>query len=195
MIAFDAVIVAGGRGSRLGGVAKPGLSLGGRRLLDIALAAASDARRVVVVGDLAVPEGVLLTREDPPWGGPVAGVEAGLAALADHAPWTLLLAADLPDAEAAVAELLAAASSPAAQAADGVCLLDATGRLQWLLGVYRTDAVAGRMAARAAEGFTAMYRLLEPLDLVGVVPRAASVADVDTPEDAARWGVEEETCT
>lgn len=192
MIAFDAIIVAGGRGSRLGGVRKPELRVGGRRLLDVALAAASGARARVVVGDVAVPGGVLLTGEDPPYGGPVAGVEAGFAALGSHAPHTLLLAADLPDAEAAVAELLAAASSPEAQAADGVCLRDAGGRLQWLLGVYRTDALAARLVARASEGFTAMYRLLEPLALVGVAPSAASVADVDTPEDAARWGAKED---
>jgi len=193
VIVYDAIIVAGGRGSRLGGVRKPELRVRGRRLLDLALAAVSGARARVVVGDVEVPGGVLLTREDPPYGGPVAGVEAGFAALESHAPRTLLLAADLPDVEAAVAELLAAAFSPEADAADGVCLCDADGRLQWLLGVYRTDALAARLAARASEGFTAMYRLLEPLTLVGVAPSAASVADVDTPQDAARWGAKEDT--
>ena len=59
--------------------------------------------------------------------------------------------------------------------------------------MYRTDALAARLAARASEGFTAMYRLLEPLTLVGVAPSAASVADVDTPQDAARWGAKEDT--
>ena len=33
---YDAVILAGGRGSRLGGVRKPELEVSGRRLLDAA---------------------------------------------------------------------------------------------------------------------------------------------------------------
>ena len=181
---FDAIVLAGGRGSRLGGVSKPDATLAGRRLLDIALAAVAGARRVVVVGDVAVPATVLLTREDPPYGGPVAGVDAGFAALGDHAPWTLLLASDLPDAEAAVTALLAA--DPAADD-DGACLLDADGRLQWLLGTYRTEALARRLAERGDPPLTAMYRLLQPLHLLGVDPGRASVADIDTPDDLARW--------
>ena len=180
----DAVILAGGRGSRLGGVNKPELELGGRRLLDAALAAAAAARRVVVVGDVTVPDGVLRTREDPPYGGPVAALEAGcrlLDAAPGRAPWTLVLASDLPDAEAAVTVLLAEDPGDA----DGLCLLDADLRLQWLLGVYRSAALAARLAGRG--GITAMYRLLEPLALRGVDPRGASTDDLDTPEALAAW--------
>lgn len=179
---FDAIILAGGRGSRLGGVRKPDLQVGGRRLLDMALAAVRGARRVVVVGDVSVPEGVLLTREDPPYGGPVAAVEAGFAMLTEPAPWTMLLASDLPDVEAAAATLLAHRARPDD---DGVCLLDADGRLQWLLGRYRSHVLARRLAER--NGVTAMYRLLEPMRLTGVDPAGADVSDLDTPQDAARW--------
>nr|WP_300149764.1 NTP transferase domain-containing protein [Propionicimonas sp.] len=182
----DAVVLAGGRGSRLGGVSKPDLEVDGRRLLDTALAAAAGAVRTVVVGDVEVPEGVLRTREDPPFGGPVAGLEAGCALLDDVAgpersPWTLVLASDLPDAEAAVAVLLA--TDPGAH--DGACLLGADGRLQWLLGCYRTRVLSARLAERGA--ITAMYRLLEPLDLLGVAPGLASTTDLDTPGDVAAW--------
>ena len=71
---FDAIVLAGGRGSRLGGIRKPELAVAGRRLVDVALAAVAAARRVVVVGDVEVPDGVALTREDPPYGGPVEAV-------------------------------------------------------------------------------------------------------------------------
>ena len=182
---YDAIVLAGGRGSRLGGVNKPNVTVGGRRLLDQALAAVADAESVVVVGDVDVPDGVLLTREEPPFGGPVAGVEAGFAVLADHAPWTVLLASDLPDVEAAVAVLLA--HEPPADY-DGACLAEEDGRLQWLLGCYRTAVLGRRLAER--DGITAMYRLLAPLRLLAVDPGAASVADLDTPEDAVRWGRE-----
>ena len=81
--AFDAVVLAGGTARRLGGVSKPDVELAGRRLLDHALAATAGARRVVVVApaSVAVPDGVTRTLEDPPHGGPVAGLAAGLAAL------------------------------------------------------------------------------------------------------------------
>ena len=181
---YDAVILAGGRGARLGVPSKPDLRLGGRRLLDIALAAASGADRIVVVGDVDVPSGVLRTREEPAFGGPVAGLEAGLAILEHPADWTLLLACDLPDAGHAVARLLAAA--PGTEH-DGACLLDADGRFQWLLGCYRTSALLARLADRGEPPLTALYRLLGPLHLLGVDPGTASVDDLDTPADAARW--------
>ena len=85
---FDAIILAGGRSSRLGGVPKSGLIYDGATLLERSLRAAGAAGRTVVVGpdpgDL--PGGVLTCREDPPFAGPAAAIAAGLAALAaDHA--------------------------------------------------------------------------------------------------------------
>lgn len=181
---FDAIVLAGGRGSRLGAPSKPELRVGGRRLLDIALAAVVSARRVVVVGEVQVPDGVLRTREEPAFGGPVAGVEAGFAALAEHSPWTLLLACDLPGAETGVRELLQAEPGPDH---DGVCLLDGDGRRQWLLGCYRTHALADRLSDRGDPPLTAMYRLLGPLHLLGITAPEGCAEDVDTPADAARW--------
>jgi len=182
---FDAIVLAGGRGSRLGGPSKPEFVLGGRRLVDVALSAVSSARRIVLVGPGPAPEGVLLTREDPPFGGPVEAVAAGFAALPDHAAWTVLLASDLPGAEAGVALLLTA--DPELAGDDGVCLVDIDGRLQWLLGCYRTEALAHRLGNRGDPPLTAMYRLLEPLRLLGLETDATITDDLDTPADAARW--------
>lgn len=180
----DAVVLAGGRGSRLGAPSKPDFVVGGRRLLDVALSAVASARRTVVVGPGPAPEGVLLTREDPPYGGPVEAVAAGVATLVDHAPWTLLLACDLPGAEAGVERLLASDPGPEV---DGVCLLDGGGRRQWLLGCYRTEALLGRLADRGDPPLTAMYKLLEPLRLMGLDAGRDMTHDVDTPGDAEDW--------
>ncbi len=180
----DAIVLAGGRGSRLGAPSKPEFVLGGRRLVDVALSAVSSARRIVLVGPGPAPEGVLVTREDPPFGGPVEAVAAGFAALDDHAAWTVLLACDLPSAEAGVARLLSAEPAPED---DGVCLMDQDGRLQWLLGCYRTDALARRLGDRGEPPLTAMYRLLEPLRLLGLPADPTITDDIDTPADAARW--------
>jgi len=64
---FCAIIVAGGKSSRLGNTPKAGLSNGTHTLLDRALLAVSQADACVVVGPetLPVPNDVLLTREDP----------------------------------------------------------------------------------------------------------------------------------
>lgn len=150
--AFDAVILAGGAARRLGGRDKPGLLVGGATLLDHAVAACAGARRIVVVGPerpTAAP--VTWVREDPPGGGPVAALAAGLAAVS--APVTLLLAADLPFVTREVtARLVAALSDPAdvsseGLAPDAVLLTDSTGRDQPLLAVYRTGALRKAVAA------------------------------------------------
>ena len=183
---FDAVILAGGRGSRLGGVSKADLEVAGVRLLDRVLVAASGARTRVVVGPVAVPAGVLVTSEDPPGTGPAAGLVAGLAALADPAPWTLVLACDLPGAEAAVPALLAAAAAGAA-APDGLCLAGPDGHPQWLLGLYRSDALRAAASDYGDPSNRSVRGLLRALDL-GTVPDASGLGeDLDTWDDHARW--------
>lgn len=117
-VAAAAVILAGGRGSRLGGVRKADLVVGGRRLLDVVLDACAGCAPVVVVGeaDLVVPPGVLRTREDPPFSGPASGLAAGLAAARTAAEgsgtmpgWVLCLGCDQPGAPGVVPALIEAA--------------------------------------------------------------------------------------
>ncbi|MDO5745813.1 MAG: NTP transferase domain-containing protein, partial [Micrococcaceae bacterium] len=80
---FDAIIVAGGRGSRLGGVSKPLLEHRGETLLEHSLHAVRDAQAIAVVGGHALADvvtkymetapdsqRVLITREYPSYAGP-----------------------------------------------------------------------------------------------------------------------------
>lgn len=177
---WNAVVLAGGRATRLGGVVKPLVEVRGRTMLEAALAAATDARQVVVVGDVPVPEGVLRTREDPPHGGPAAGLAAGLAALDDPTPWTLVLASDLPGAERAVPVLLEVASTD--PPVDGVCFHDETSHPQWMLAVYRTAALA-RVVEAVDTTDLSMRRLLAPLTLRSVPGDPEVIGDCDTWED------------
>ncbi|WP_330439343.1 NTP transferase domain-containing protein [Micromonospora sp. NBC_00821] len=105
---YAAVVLAGGAARRMGGLDKPALPVGGRPMRDRVLAAVSDATPRVLVGAAdAVPAGVLVVREDPPGGGPVAAAAAGLALLDPDVTVVALLAADLPLlTRAAIAELL-----------------------------------------------------------------------------------------
>ena len=183
-IAFDVVVLAGGRGSRLGGVSKADLVVGGVRLLDRVLASADGARTMVVVGAVEVPPGVLLTREDPPGTGPAAGLVAGLAAVADPAPWTLVLACDLPDAADAVAQVLAAAAGADA-AVQGVCAAGRGGDPEWLLAAYRSDALRRAASDYGDPRDRSVRGLVRRLNLAVVTGGATE--DLDTWADYARW--------
>lgn len=108
---YSAVVLAGGRAQRLGGVRKSSLVLDGVSLLDRSLRAVSGASHIVVVGDV-VPTNmevqVRFTREEPAYGGPVAGLFAGLAALPILEEAAVVVAVDMPQVTAdTVARLLA----------------------------------------------------------------------------------------
>ncbi|MGC4980120.1 NTP transferase domain-containing protein [Streptomyces sp. DT193] len=92
---YDAVVLAGGAARRLGGEDKPGVRVGGRTLLDRVLAACADATRTVVVArPRPTARAVEWAREDPPGGGPLAALDAGLRHTGE--PYVLVLSADLP---------------------------------------------------------------------------------------------------
>jgi molybdenum cofactor guanylyltransferase len=105
-------------------------------------ALAAGASQVILVGperpelaDLHPPGGLFVTREDPPGGGPVPALRAGLALASSD--WVLVLAADLPFLAASHLRALLAASGDRA----GAVLADDTGRAQWLAGCWRTAAL------------------------------------------------------
>lgn len=191
---LDAVILAGGRASRLGGCDKPGLVIGAASLLEHAISAAghANARQTIVVGrDRDIP-GPVFVREDPPFGGPVAALATALPLIKSE--WTLLLAADLPRASEAVALLLEPASP--AITVDGLVLVDASGHPQWLAGLYRTAslrrAVDELSATRGSTRDASLRRLLSPLALT-LVPDPTSVAlDVDSWQDVDKARAREE---
>lgn len=127
---WNAIVVAGGRATRLGGIDKTALVYRGRSLLAGVLGAVANAERTCVVGsDAPLSADVLRAVEEPRWGGPAAAIVAGLRALAEAgvasadaggvgsggagaggtgADWVVVLAADLVRADRAVAALLTA---------------------------------------------------------------------------------------
>ena len=186
---FDAIVLAGGRASRLDGASKAELIVGGRSLLSRALDAAAESRDIVVVGTPpAVPPGVLVTRESPAFGGPAAGIAAGLEALSANPPadYMLVLACDVPHSAPAVRTLLARLTD----GAHGVIAVDSEGRRQPLLGVYQAEALAGAVRERGSDIQNLSVRaLLSALDLVDVPVPSGSTDDIDTWTDAAGFGI------
>ena len=190
---FDAVVLTGGRGSRLGGTSKAALRQGSERILDRVLTGLAGARQIVVVGpDEGLPTSVLVTREEPAGSGPCAGLVAGVHALAAANPkpaeWTMVLAVDLVAAGQAIDVLLRVAPGLPA-AADGVCLRHADGFRQHLLGIHRTGPLR-RAIADYGDPTNRSVRSL--LDLLTIAERQVCdevVADLDTPEDLVQWQI------
>ncbi|MFI5841107.1 molybdenum cofactor guanylyltransferase [Catenuloplanes sp. NPDC051500] len=191
------VVLAGGRGSRLGGVVKPGLAVGGRTMLSRVLDATAGWSPRVVVGPDAVPlpEGVFRTVESPPGGGPVAGAAAGLSTLVEAAPeagLVVLLAGDLPLLGAdAVAALITAVRGTSD--VDGACFVDPDGRRQLLCGVWRVAALAGSLAGIEADrgdvagaSMRALFAGLRVLEMSWDGAGAPPWFDCDTEEDLRR---------
>ena len=190
-----AIVVGGGGGERLGGVSKPDLTLGGVRLIDRvcgALLEACGAGCVAVVPpSVRVPDGVARTLEDPPGGGPLAGIDAGLRALrVGDDVLVVVVSVDAPGVGAFLPALL----EPALR--EGV-----EGRIvrggdpepfdQYLMGVYRAAslrrAIDEAVAAYGSVRGVGVRRALSSLALERVDMRAAACRDVDTAEDVAWW--------
>jgi molybdopterin-guanine dinucleotide biosynthesis protein A len=176
---WQAVLLAGGRGSRLGGRHKPAIAVGGRTLLNHALAAVAGADRVVVVGPVEPTDRpVRWTREQPPGGGPVAALAAGLAEI--DAAEIAVLATDLAGVTVDTIDRLRVARTER----DGAVLRDATGRKQWLIGVWRTERL--RAALPAAPAGMSLFSVLSTLDVADVPELPGESVDIDTPADLAR---------
>lgn len=191
-----AIVLAGGRGERLGGADKAGLDIDGHTLLDRALVAVGSVPAVVVASARRLPPGVLGTSEEPPGGGPAAGVVAGVAALerrlgtdgpngeiADRA-LILILAVDHPGVTPETFSRLVAALRPAGA---GGAVLVQDGRRQYGVGVYSAGALRSAVAQRPSWHGVALRSLLGGLIDVEVPAVGAEADDIDTPDDLRRW--------
>ncbi|WP_304046267.1 molybdenum cofactor guanylyltransferase [Jatrophihabitans endophyticus] len=184
---YDAIVPAGGRARRLGGVDKLGMHVAGTPLLDHVLAAVAGARTVVCAGPArATARPVVWCREDPPGAGPVAAIAAALPATS--ADTVLVLAADLPFVAPAVPALLSALTP----GADVSVLVDATGQVNHLVAAWRRPALTDALAALGDPTDAPMRVLAAGRRLVTVADTAGWGRDCDTWDDleAARTAYE-----
>lgn len=179
---FDALILAGGRGSRMGGADKASLELNGERLVDRVIAAVREvgARRVVVAGPATAGLAAdVVVREEPAHAGPLAGIAAGLPEL--DSTWVLVLACDLQYPTRIVRALLRAAQGGPWH--DGIILVDEDSREQWLAGLYRRQALI-ESTQRLGDGIidAPVRRALKELKLMRAPISNNDGGDIDTPE-------------
>jgi molybdopterin-guanine dinucleotide biosynthesis protein A len=177
--AVTALVVAGGRATRFGSdkLAAPFL---GAPLLDHLLAALPAEWPVVVVGaPRTTPREVSWTREEPPGGGPLSGIAAGMALV--DTDLVAVVAGDMPYAAAALTRL-ADVLSTAPTAVAAAVVADREEVPNPLLAVYRADAVRDALPEDPRD--TPARSLLELAHVVVPVPGVAAL-DVDTPADLA----------
>ena len=194
----DVAVLAGGTGARLGGASKPDVVVRGARLLDHVLAGVERLReqglalgRVCVVApeEVALPGSVLRALEDPPLGGPVAGIAAGLELLGRCVPvagLTGILTCDAPFSWQ-VLPALHHALAKAGPELDGVCARDGE-HTQYLLGLYRRRALAAAVAPGGVPlRDTAVRRALRPLRIAALPVSRDVVRDLDTWAEVRAW--------
>jgi molybdopterin-guanine dinucleotide biosynthesis protein A len=160
--AFDAIVLAGGRATRFGGLDKTAVEVDGVRILDHVLGSVSSATHVSVVG----PEVT---------GGPVAAIASALPHLA--APIVVTLAGDQPWVGPAVAILINELGG-----AD-VAVLVADGRRHYLAAAWRTSSLAAAVDELDSPENAPVRALFEGRSVVEVVDAGGWSRDVDSPED------------
>jgi molybdopterin-guanine dinucleotide biosynthesis protein A len=177
---FSGVLLAGGTAARMDGIDKASIELGGRTLLEICLDAFLDADEVVVVGPRTVrtTRPVTFTREDPPQGGPVAGLLTGVDMLLRPAQLIGVLAVDMPRVSARTFRRLREATAGDASH-DGAFLHDPSGRRQ-LCGVLRADALRRVRPDLEGQHGMALRTLLADLELAEVAAVGDEARDIDT---------------
>jgi len=177
-VTWAAVILTGGTAARLDGTDKAALTHAGRSLLEISLDAVAGAAEVVVVGPGArTSRPVTFSRESPPGGGPLAGIAAGVAALAGGHDLVVVLAVDMPHVTPdTVARLVAAVGD-----GDAAWLVDRSGRRQL------AAAVRPGLVPAPGEAYGVPVRVLMRAGRSTDVPGLGDEAtDVDTWPDVAR---------
>ncbi|ANP27006.1 hypothetical protein DAD186_04510 [Dermabacter vaginalis] len=155
-----AIVLAGGRGSRMGGVDKPTLEVEERSMrasvLSAARSALGEGAPLVLVGERGADVqgiGAVCVREEPPFSGPVAGLARGLAELerlGSTDEVVLVLGGDMPWLEPRVLGALVHACAEAPRKVAGA--VDAGGRRQFLCAAWPRAVLARALSHLAGEG-------------------------------------------
>lgn len=186
-----AIILTGGRSTRMGGRHKPALVIGGQTVIDRTVrslwTAAPNARITIAGSDEGLAPSsrakVMVIREAPPFSGPVAGLAAAVDAIpTSPGGAVLLLGGDLPLLTAATLGALVAAVRDGAAVAG---CRDSEGRFQFLCTAWRQRVLHDQLAKLgdpANKPLRAVFAGMTP-HVIDCDPD--ELRDIDTPDDLA----------
>jgi molybdopterin-guanine dinucleotide biosynthesis protein A len=171
----SAIVLAGGAGTRMGGVDKARLRVGSEAFVErIARVLREVVREVLIVGGAS---GIVDRRAGC---GPLAGIEAGL--IAARGEWVIVIACDYPNVTRAAIEMLVDVDVD-------VIVPIVRGRTQPLFAVY-SRRVLPVVSAALDRGEYRVHGLLEQLRVrvVNADAHADAFLNVNTPADFAKVG-------
>jgi molybdopterin-guanine dinucleotide biosynthesis protein A len=173
------IVLTGGGAVRFQGADKASIEVAGVTLLEHVLGALAEVPEVVVVGDeVLTSRPVSFVREDPPGGGPAAGLLAGLAGFPRTPRLVVVLAVDMPlVTTATVSRLMLSAEE------DGALLVDEDGKRQYLCAIYRGAALTEAAPPLESQHGLSMRSLVSGLRLAEVEAMPWEARDVDTWDD------------
>jgi molybdopterin-guanine dinucleotide biosynthesis protein A len=185
----SALILAGGKATRLGGIDKRELVIDGKKIFERQCEVLAPRVAEILVSSARQVPGYRSITDGVAGAGPLAGIAAGLAAVTT--PWLLVVAGDMPFVSGAVVDLVLAAIDEAFDAV-GVRV---GGLPEPLFAVYQTRSRAAaerRLAARRykASGLLTdeglRVRWLDEPALREVDPTLRAFFNVNEPSDLAR---------
>lgn len=182
----SAVILAGGRATRMGGAAKHALVVDGQTILARQVEVLAPRVAEILVSALQPVAGFRTVHDAEPGLGPLAGIAAGLAAAATE--WLVVVAGDMPHLSGALVDRMLAY----ARAVDAVGIRIA-GRPEPLLCVLRVACwrpiVAARIAARRLKASALLteedvrVRWIEEAEVREIDPGLRALHNVNSPDD------------
>lgn len=165
---------------------KPAIVVGGRPIIERVLSAVAGWPVVVVGSAEGVPGGTPVVSEEPPGGGPVAGIAAGWAALTTTWAYAAELGTSAPDVVVVLAgdlPLLTREHVAALVAAvdDRVAVTRSSSGPNWLCSAWPAELLRDRLVAVGRPAGVSVRRLLGEAPRIEVPDVADVAVDVDTP--------------
>jgi molybdopterin-guanine dinucleotide biosynthesis protein A len=185
----SALILAGGRATRLGGIAKHEIVIDGETIFARQVRVLEGRVAEIVVSAPRDVAGYRTVRDGVEGAGPLAGIAAGLAAVAT--PWLLVVAGDMPYLDPAIIDLMIAGRRDDVDAI-GLRVGDLPEPLLCVLHTRTRTAVERRLAARRfkASGLLTdedlRVRWIEEAELRAIDPELTGLVNVNQPEDLRR---------
>lgn len=185
-----ALILAGGRATRLGGIDKRELVIGGRTIFERQVAVLAPRVAEIVVSSPRPVAGYRTVADAVADIGPLAGIAAGLAAC--RTPWLLIIAGDMPHITGPVVDLLVSRIA----APDDAIGIRIGGLAEPLFCALRCATCAPIVGLRIANEQRKVSRLLtdgdlhvrwiDDAELRAVDPEHRALFNVNAPDDLER---------